>query len=476
MPKEHTTFIYPVILAGGSGTRLWPRSREKNPKQFMSLSGGRSLFQETCLRFSNSLLFGHITVVVHEDHRFLARTQLINIGIRNADIVTEPIAKNTLAACLSAANIVEKKVGNVPLLFSPADHVINKTENLFESIENALSYVLDNNICIFGITPSSPHTGYGYITKGDHLSKTVYKPSLFTEKPNQEQASSLIARGALWNSGLYFCTASGLKKEASLYTKETKEVIQKHVTVLEKNTHGFYTIPHSAYESIPSVSIDTSITEHSKHIILAETDIIWNDLGSWKSLHSHFPKDTDGNVLQGDAVTVNTRNSYIESTSHLVTVFGLEDVGVIETDDATLVFSLKDSESIKKIVETLKKEKRSEVETHTKVHRPWGTYHVLAKEHHYQSKKITVLPGSELSLQRHKRRAEHWVVIQGVATVTRNDEIFELKKNESTFLPMGAMHRLENKGGEELHLIEIQTGDYFGEDDIERFEDSYGRK
>lgn len=467
--------IYPVILAGGSGTRLWPLSREKSPKQFIPLIDGRSLFQETCLRFSNRDMFAFPTIVTHEEHRFLVRSQLRELGITDAIIITEPIAKNTASACLAGAYFLKNTVGDVPILFSPADHVISNEKNLYTVLSNALLFITKGSICIFGIKPTSPNTGYGYITKGETLGNSIYKPSLFTEKPNKEKTVELIHKGALWNSGLYFCTPSTLEKEAILYMPQIQKIIQKFFSTLKEDKHGFYVITTDIYEPLPSISIDKGITELTDKLIIAETPIVWSDLGSWKSLHEHFDKNEHGNVIRGDTLVLETKNSYLESTSRLVTVLGLEDIGVVETPDAILVFSLKESESIKKIVEKLNETNRSETDTHTKVQRPWGDYEVLGKEDHFQSKKISVLPGAELSLQRHKRRAEHWVVVQGIATVTRDNEVFQLKKNESSFLPMGAMHRLQNKHDEVLHLIEIQTGDYFGEDDIERFEDTYGR-
>ena len=467
--------IYPVILAGGSGTRLWPRSREKSPKQFISLIDGKSLFQETCLRFSNKNMFGFITVVTHTEHRFLVRSQLRALGIEDAFIITEPEAKNTAAACLSGAHFLKNKVGNVPILFSPADHIISNEPYLFTALNNALPFVTKGSICIFGIKPTSPNTGYGYITKGEAFLNDIYKPSLFIEKPHESKAIELMEKGALWNSGLYFCTPKTLEEESSIHIKEHQTIIQKIFSTLKEDAHGFYTITKEAYNSIVPISIDKGIAEKTTKIIIVETPIIWNDLGSWKSLHEYFDKNEDGNVIRGDTVTLKIKNSYIESTSRLVTAIGLDGVGVIETPDAVLVFLLQESESIKKIVEELNNKNRSEIDVHTLVQRPWGEYQVLGKEEHFNSKRITVLPGAELSLQRHKKRAEHWIVVSGIATVTRDNEVFELKKNESTFLPMGSMHRLQNKHSEILHLIEVQTGDYFGEDDIERFDDNYGR-
>lgn len=467
--------IYPVILAGGSGTRLWPRSREKNPKQFIPLINGKSLFQETCLRFSNRNMFAFPTIVTHEEHRFLVRDQLRNLGITDACVITEPIAKNTAAACLAGSHLLKNLVGDVPILFSPADHIISNEKHFFTALDNALPFILNGFICIFGIKPTSPNTGYGYVIKGEAISHDIYKPSSFIEKPNKEHALELINSKALWNSGLYFCTPSTLEQEASLYIPKLQTTIKEFFSTLKKNEFGFNVITKDLYDSIESISIDKGITEYTNKLLIAETQITWSDLGSWKSLHDHFDKNDYGNVIRGDTLAIDTKNSYLESTSRLVAVLGLDDVGVIETADAVLVFSLKESESVKNIVAKLNETKRSETDTHTLVQRPWGEYEVLGKGEHFQSKIITVLPGAELSLQRHRRRAEHWIVVNGTATVTKDNEVLELKKNESTFLPMGTTHRLQNKHSEVLHLIEVQTGDYFGEDDIERFHDTYGR-
>lgn len=467
--------IYPVILSGGSGTRLWPRSREKHPKQFIPLIKGRSLFQETCIRFSDRKMFAFPTIITHEEHRFLVRDQLNEIGIKDACIITEPIAKNTAAACISVAHFLKNKVGDVPILFTPADHIISKEKNLFVSINNALPFVLKGFMCIFGIKPSSPHTGYGYITPGKSKGKGIIQPMSFVEKPDLKKAKKLLNSGAFWNSGIYFCTADTILEEATLYVPEIQSTLHNFFKNKKEKENEFYMIEMSIYVDIKSISIDKGITEHTKKLLLAKTSVNWNDLGSWSSLHSHFNKNKEGNIILGDTLVTETKNSYIESTSRLVATLGVENLGIIETADVVLVFSLKESESVKGMVSDLSKMKRPEIIHHTLVHRPWGTHEVLGKGKNFQSKKITVIPGAQLSLQRHKKRAEHWVVVFGIATVTVGDKVFKLKKNESTFIPKGTIHRLQNKSKEPLCIIEIQTGEYFGEDDIERFHDHYGR-
>lgn len=468
--------IHPIILAGGSGTRLWPRSREKYPKQFISIFDGKSLFQDTCIRFSDTKLFAPLTIVTNTEHRFLVRDQLREINITDANIVIEPVAKNTLAACLLGAYYIKQTVGDVPMLFTPADHIITEEEALFKSIKLALPFVHKKLMCVFGIKPTSAHTGFGYILGGKKLGVGVFKPESFIEKPNSERAVELITQNAFWNAGMYFSTPSTLLKEAMLYSP----LVATPLALFFKKgkitrDFGFYSIDGKLYTSLPSISIDKGIAEQTKKLVLATTDMTWNDLGSWQAFHSHFKKNKDGNLLVGDVMAMETKNSYVESTGRLIATFGIEDTGIIETPDAILVFSLKNSESVKNVVGKLSEKKREEVVTHTLVHRPWGSYEILGKAKHFQSKRLTILPGSELSLQRHTRRAEHWVVVSGIATVTKDDEIFELKTNESTFIPTGVKHRVQNKHTNLLIIIEVQTGKYFGEDDIERFEDTYGR-
>lgn len=467
--------IYPVILAGGSGTRLWPRSREKDPKQFIRLIDGKTLFQITCKRFSNKKLFAPLTIVTHEEHRFSVRDQLHEIGIKNATIITEPATKNTLTACLLAAFFLFKKVGNVPILFSPADHFIKDDALLYKVIAKTKKIVTAGNICLFGIPPTHPHTGYGYIVPDKASKGVAVKPLAFVEKPSKKKAMKMISSGAFWNSGIYFSTAETLIKEASLYTPHLHQVFDTKLSI-EKNTFGdFYVIDSNMYSPIHAISIDKGIAEKSSKLLLAVTNISWNDLGSWSALYSHFKKDEHGNIIKGDVVSIDTKNSYIESNSRLVATLGLKHIGVIETRDATLIFSLKEGEKVKKIVSELSRKNREEVITNTVVHRPWGTYEILGKSKNYQSKKLVVLPGAGASLQSHAKRAEHWVVVSGTATVTINNKKFQLKENQSTFIPIGAKHRVENNTKKLLTIIEVQTGTYFGEDDIKRYTDKYGR-
>lgn len=467
--------IYPVILAGGSGTRLWPQSRESYPKQFIIIDGARSLFQEACLRFSQRHIFAAPTIVTHENYRFLVRDQLQAINITDATIITEPTAKNTTIACLVATSFIKRTYGNVPMLFTPADHITSREAILFESMLQALPLVMDGSLCIFGIPPTGPHSGYGYIIPGERIIGPVMRVISFVEKPIEDEARAYIAKGALWNSGLYMCTPEALLRATALYAPEFSKEHYDVFALPPQKVYDCYMIPPSRYEHIPSIAIDKAITEKARNLIVVRTAMNWKDLGSWEAVYEQREKDISGNVLRGDTIAIHTKNSHIESTSRLVTAYGLDEIGIIETKDAVFVFPLHAQDAVKHITHTLQDKKRKELTTHTYVHRPWGSYDVLGDGPGFQSKKITILPGGKLSLQRHTYRSEHWVVISGTATVQRGDEVYDLHANESTYIPARTIHQLHNTTTEPCVIIEVQTGTYFGEDDIERLSDSYGR-
>ena len=467
--------IFPVILAGGTGTRLWPQSRQKYPKQFIKIIDNISLFQTTCLRFSHSDLFAPLTIITHEDYKFILRDQLRELHIENATIITEPVAKNTAAACLYAAKFLLESKGDVPIIFTPADHLIEGDKYLLTSIQNALPLAREGFLCLFGIHPTSAHSGYGYIIKGQQLAEKGFKGEMFVEKPDTQSAQKFIDQGAYWNSGVYFCLASTLIEETKIHALQLHERIMSIPSLSLRSAHGFYEIPIDHYKEVDSISIDHAITESTQKKVVFDTPIKWRDLGSWSSLYEQFQKNEEYNVLRGDTITLDTTGSYIESNSRLVATYGIENMAIIETPDAVLVFPIRKSESLKQLVEKIKESNRQELITHTTVYRPWGSYEILGKGENFQTKRIHVLPGAELSLQRHQRRAEHWVVISGTATVTKDNEILELRENESTYIPMGTIHRLKNNTDSPVSLIETQTGTYFGEDDIERLSDVYGR-
>ncbi len=469
------TKIHPVILAGGSGTRLWPLSRAKYPKQFIPFIDKRSLFQEACLRFSDSDVFALPLIITHEEYRFLVLEQLQEIGLGNAEIIIEPASKNTAAASLVAALHLQTKEGNVPLLISPADHLTDNNADFIDSIKAALPFVMAGNISVFGIIPTYPHPGYGYLIRGAKLAEKVYECRSFVEKPSTEKAQELIEKEkALWNSGVYCVASQTLIEEMQLHAKSLSEEVRNAFTKMEK-VYDYLALPKELYGKVESESLDKAVSEKSDKMIIAETSVVWTDLGSWSAVHKQLPKDTDGNVSRGDVVTLNTQNSYIESTNRLVTAYGLKNIGIIETKDAVAIFPLNESDNVKLLVQELKKKSREEILTHTVVKRPWGEYEILDVKENYQLKRLTVYPGGSSSLQRHSKRSEHWLIIDGVASVTKNTETFELKPDDTIYIPVGSLHKIENKTDKLVTLIETQTGTYFGEDDIERLDDKYGR-
>jgi mannose-1-phosphate guanylyltransferase/mannose-6-phosphate isomerase len=469
------TKIHPVILAGGSGTRLWPLSRAKYPKQFIPFINQRSLFQEACLRFKDEDMFTTPLIVTHEEYRFLVLEQLQQIGLGNAEIIIEPVAKNTAASFLTAALYLQKKEGDVPLLISPSDHLTDNDEDFIESIKAALPFVISGKISVFGITPTYPHPGYGYIIRGEKLSDKVYVSSTFIEKPSTEKAQEMIEKDkALWNSGVYCVTTQTLIQEMQLHAKNLSEQVLNAFLKIEK-VYDYLALPKNLYEKVESMPSDKAISEKSKNMIITQTSVTWTDLGSWSAVYQQLSKDENGNVVRGDVVTLNTKNSYIESTNRLVTTYGLKDIGIIETKDAVAVFPLHESDNVKLLVQELEKKSREEILTHTVVKRPWGEYEILDVKENYQLKRLTVYPGGSSSLQRHSKRSEHWLIIEGTATVTKNTEIVELKPDDTIYIPVGSLHKIENKTDKLVTLIETQTGTYFGEDDIERLDDKYGR-
>ena len=360
LDNQMETKIRPVILAGGSGTRLWPLSRVKNPKQFIPFINGRSLFQETCLRFSDMELFTAPLIVTHEEYIKTVQEQLEELGIISAEIIIEPTARNTAPACLVSALYLEKHEGSVPMIITPADHLTSNDEDLMHSIREASAHVHTGKIGVFGIRPTHPNPGFGYIIRGNKLSDRTSHLSLFIEKPPKEKAEELISEhDALWNSGLYFMTNETLIQEASLHAKEMLELSKEIVRGLEKKENLGY-IDGTLYDQIESISIDKAISEKSDKLVVIETFIGWTDLGSWSSVHKEFEKDENGTIRRGDVIAINTENSYLESTHRLVTVYGLNDIAVIETKDAVAVFPLSESDNVKLIVQELDRNKREE--------------------------------------------------------------------------------------------------------------------
>lgn len=466
--------MIPVIISGGTGTRLWPLSRKNKPKQFLSLFGEFSLFQNTLTRLSGLEDLSEPLIVCNTDHRFMVAEQLQEIDLNAGDIILEPCARNT-APAIALAALRALNTGNDPLLLVlAADHVIHNVSAFHLAIEQAKKLAEQDKLVTFGIQPQSAHTGYGYIEAVENDVPSDVKR--FIEKPDLATAESYVAAGNFfWNSGMFLFKASTYINELQKFSPEMvsacKAALEKSVTDLD-----FIRIDADAFEQSPSDSIDYAVMEKTSKAMVVPLDAGWSDVGSWSSLWETFPQDENNNVLIGDVMIDSVHNSYIHSENRLVTVLGLDDVVVVETHDAIMVAHKDQAQNVKNIVEALSQQDRKEVHTHRKCYRPWGSYDSVDIGERFQVKRITVNPGAALSLQMHYHRAEHWVVVSGTAEVTRNDEVILLGENESTFIPLGSVHRLRNPGRVPLEIVEVQSGSYLEEDDIVRLQDSYNRQ
>ncbi len=470
--------IYPVILSGGSGTRLWPLSRATYPKQFLPLTGDQSLLQQTVLRFTDRDLYAPATIVSNNDHRFLVAEQLRAADIENATIVLEPVARNTGPAAIIAALHVHgrNKDGIVALL--PSDHAIADVGELHARMAVAREAAEDGYLVTFGMAATRPETGYGYIKQGGGLKglEGAFEVASFVEKPLLKDAEAMLeAGGYAWNSGMFVFAAKTLIAEA-----ETQEPEMLHACrdALEKAEHDldFLRLSEAAMTACPSQSFDVAIMEKTERAAVVPAEIGWSDLGAWQSLWEIQDKDPSGNVVSGDVVALKSRNSYLRSTdTRTLAAVGLEDMTIVVTDDAVLAARSDMTPLVKDLVAEMTREDRKQAKEHPLVYRPWGSYQDIDQGPRFRVKRIIVKPGASLSLQRHIHRSEHWIIVSGVAKVTCGDKELILHENESTYIPVLAMHRLENPGKMDLHMIEVQVGSYVGEDDIERFEDTYGR-
>ncbi len=467
MPK-----IQPVILAGGTGSRLWPLSRELYPKQLLQLIDETSLLQTTVLRASQLVEVLPPLLVVGEEHRFITRSQVDSLGFEECNILLEPIGRNTAPAVCGAVEYCAKELlEDTILLVLPADHLILRKDAFQEVVTKAVDLAVDGKIVTFGIEAHHPETGYGYIEQGEGSSVKS-----FCEKPDLETAKSYLEKGNyFWNSGMFAFTIKTFREEMERLAPEILSCMRESV-LLGKRDGNFFRLDEGAMTRSPSDSIDYALMEKTNRAAVVAADLDWSDIGSWHALWEVSEKDADGNVTQGDVILQDTKNCLIRSEDTLVATVGLEDVLVVETSDAVLVAPLSRAQDVKKIVTRLKKDSRSEFKLHRTVYRPWGSYTVLEQQERYQIKRITVSPGSKLSLQMHHHRHEHWVVVSGTARITNGDKVFLLYENQSTYIPAGTNHRLENPGVMDLELIEVQNGSYLGEDDIVRFEDDYGRE
>jgi mannose-1-phosphate guanylyltransferase / mannose-6-phosphate isomerase len=465
--------LIPVILSGGSGTRLWPLSRGQYPKQFLSLVSEHTMVQETMLRLLGISGIKNPIAVCNEIHRFMMAEQLLEIGIQPAAIILEPVGKNTAPAVALAA--LSAQSGDDVLLVLPADHVISDIDAFQAAVVQAEGLAKQGFLVTFGIVPTEPETGYGYIKKDSVQEGNAYRVSAFVEKPDLPTAQSYLESGDfLWNSGMFAFTARNFLKELEKFNPEMLLACQKALSTVKVDL-DFIRLDQAIFSECPADSIDYAVMEKTDKGVVLPLDAGWNDVGSWSALWSVTKKDTNDNAISGDVLTVNTKNSFIFSEDRLVTVIGVEDLVVIETKDAVMVVSKDKVQEVNQLVAQLKTLGRSETQLHRKAYRPWGYYDSVDNGSRHQTKRIVVKPGAKLSLQKHHHRAEHWIVVKGTALVTRDENQTLLTENESTYIPLGTIHRLENPGVIPLEIIEVQSGSYLGEDDIVRYGDNYGR-
>jgi mannose-1-phosphate guanylyltransferase/mannose-6-phosphate isomerase len=468
--------LIPLILSGGSGTRLWPVSRRNLPKQFLSLTGSDTLFQQTLKRAGRLSDVGAPIVVASEDHRFLAAEQLQELGIHGASILLEPVARNTAPAIAVGAMRAMERSPEALVLVLPADHLIGDDGSFFEAAAKARPLAEQDWLVTFGIQPDRPETGFGYIKRGPTLDQYGFKVDRFVEKPQYDVAEEYVRSGQFdWNSGMFLFKASRFLEELGIHAPAMLDAAQAAYQQANVDL-DFVRLAAGPFAASPSDSIDYAVMEKTDRAAVVPVSCGWSDIGSWDALWLAADKDEQGNHAEGDVIAIGTRNSLIRSHDrHLVATVGLDDVVVVTTPDATLVARRDASQDVKHVVEQLKAAGRTEHDLHRVVRRPWGMYDSLESGDRFQVKRIVVKPGAALSLQMHHHRAEHWIVVKGVAEVTCDDRVFLLAENQSTYLPLGSRHRLRNPGKVPVELIEVQSGSYLGEDDIVRFDDVYGR-
>jgi mannose-1-phosphate guanylyltransferase/mannose-6-phosphate isomerase len=468
--------LIPLILSGGSGTRLWPVSRKNLPKQFLALAGNGTLFQQTITRTRQLPEVTSPIVVASEDHRFLAADQLLEVGVQDATIVLEPLARNTAPAIALGALQAQQRDADALLLVLPADHLIGDTGAFVEAVKQAMPIAEKGWLVTFGIRPDRPETGFGYIRRAEVIDGDGYRVEQFVEKPDLATAESYLADGGYdWNSGMFLFKASRYLEELAEHAPAMLAAVREAHANASADL-DFVRIDHDTFARVPDNSIDYAVMEKTRHAAVIPVSCVWSDIGSWSALWLTGDKDGEGNLREGDTLSIDSRNSLLRSHDrHLLATVGIDDLIVVTTPDATLVAHRDAAQDVKKIVEQLKASGRSEHSLHRVVHRPWGSYDSLEAGDRFQVKRIVVKPGAALSLQKHHHRAEHWIVVSGTAEVTCDEKVFLLGENQSTFIPLGSQHRLRNPGKVPLELIEVQSGSYLGEDDIIRYDDVYGR-
>jgi len=479
--------IVPVILSGGSGTRLWPLSRKMFPKQFHELSGEGSMLRQTAVRLRAIGDFEKPMVLCNTEHRFMVAEQLREAGIQHGGIYLEPVARNTAAAVAIAALATVEKYQDPVLFVAPSDHVIELEQVLADAVLDAELAAANGYLVTFGIVPQRPETGYGYIlpkpeplfnggSKGDkNFVSRVRAVDRFVEKPDVETAKQYVASGTyLWNSGMFMLPAARYLQELENLEPELLQHCRDALSGAEQDL-DFVRLQEESFGACKSISIDHAVMEKSDQVAVVALDAGWSDVGSWASLWEMAPKDENNNLLKGDVIALGVRNSVIYSQGRLVAGVGLDDHVIIETSDAVLVAHKSAAQDIGNVVKLLEQQQREESQLHRKVFRPWGSYESVDSDDGFKVKRLIINPGAKISLQKHSRRSEHWVVVRGTARVTCGEKIFTLKKDESTYIPVGSIHQLENPEADPLEVVEVQTGDYLEEDDIVRLADQYGR-
>lgn len=465
--------VHAVILAGGSGSRLWPLSRQNLPKQFLALDGESSLLQTTINRLAPVIDGKRVLIVTQEAH---AKGEAYH-ALLPYQTLFEPVGRNTAPAIALAAAYLMADDTDPVMVVLPADHIIKDEVRFREHLSVAIEAAERGKLITFGIQPTRPDTGFGYIkAHPEGGNQSVYTVDRFTEKPDDKTAEQFLEEGNYyWNSGMFVWRASVILAEIQQHLPEVYQVIQ-NIVAASRTTGTFQQAVEKYFSNMPSISIDYGVLEKSSRVSLIPCEIGWNDVGSWQAVHEISSQNKDGNALQGNVVALDCKNSLIRAEKRLVAAIGIEDICVIETADAVLISKSDQTQRVREVVDILQARGATEHIYHAKVNRPWGSYTVLEEDQDgFKIKRIEVAPGARLSLQSHRQRSEHWVVVSGTATVTNGDEVIAVQKNESTYIPIGTKHRLENLGTEPLHIVEIQVGEYLGEDDIQRFEDNYGR-
>jgi mannose-1-phosphate guanylyltransferase/mannose-6-phosphate isomerase len=469
------TLLIPVILSGGAGTRLWPLSRESYPKQLLALAGKLTMLQDTVMRLAGIAGAQPPIIVCNEVHRFTVAEQIRTLGMTASAILLEPSGRNTAPAVALAALKAQQLDPDATMVVAPADHVIRDSRVFQGAAETAAALAEEGKLVTFGIVAHAPETGYGYIRRSEGPGP-AYPVAQFIEKPPLDVATQFVQSGDYyWNSGMFVFKAARYLAELGVCAPDILEASQAAFAAA-KSDLDFSRIDKAEFEKCRSESIDYAVMEKTRDAVVLPLDAGWSDVGSWSSLFDALPADEEGNVLQGDVMVHDTHDCYVHSTSRLVAAVGMDDHIIVETKDAVLVAPKERVQDVKELVSMIKKAGRSESAWHREVFRPWGSYDSIDNGDRFQVKRLSVKPGGVLSLQMHHHRAEHWIVVQGTARITCNDRTFLLSENESTYIPIGATHRIENPGKVPLRIVEVQSGSYLGEDDIVRFEDNYGRQ